>query len=194
MEMNNVPRPRVQDKSAMRSKARPRVQKEVQDSPAMRTRSRARTITQQLLSAMEHKLPTRMKEKVIDEVYHYTNEVMDPDTGELLNYRQLMQHPKLKEDWIPASSNKFGRLAQGVGGRVEGTNTIFFIDKDDIPPDRRKDVTYGKFNCDYRPTKKDPNRMILTVGGNLINFPGDVGTPTADMLLVKSLLNSVISM
>ena len=31
------------------------------------------------------------------------------------------------------------------------------------------------------------------MGGNRINFPGDVGTPTAEMLLVKIMLNSVIS-
>ncbi len=29
------------------------------------------------------------------------------------------------------------------------------------------------------------------MGGNQINYPGEVGTPTADMLLVKCLLNSV---
>ena len=31
------------------------------------------------------------------------------------------------------------------------------------------------------------------MGGNRIKFPGDVGTPTAKMLLVKIMLNSVIS-
>ncbi len=31
------------------------------------------------------------------------------------------------------------------------------------------------------------------MGGNLINYPGDCGTPTADLLTVKLLLNSVIS-
>jgi hypothetical protein len=31
------------------------------------------------------------------------------------------------------------------------------------------------------------------MGGNLINFPDDVGTPTADLLLIKIFLNSVIS-
>jgi hypothetical protein len=33
----------------------------------------------------------------------------------------------------------------------------------------------------------------ITVGGSLINYPGDCGTPTADLLTVKLLLNSVIS-
>ena len=56
-----------------------------------------------------------------------------------------------------------------------------------------KDVMYGKFNCDYQPTKDEPHHTRLTVGGNLVNYPGDHRTPTADMLLVKILLNSIIS-
>jgi hypothetical protein len=35
--------------------------------------------------------------------------------------------------------------------------------------------------------------MRLTVGGNRINYPGDCGTPTVDMVTVKLHLNSVIS-
>jgi hypothetical protein len=42
----------------------------------------------------------------------------------------------------------------------------------------------------FSPKKDDPHRVHLTVGGNQIDFPGDCGTPTAD---VKILLNSVIS-
>ena len=45
----------------------------------------------------------------------------------------------------------------------------------------------------YRPEKGDPYRTRLTVGGNLIVYPGDCGTPTVDLLTVKLLLNSVIS-
>jgi hypothetical protein len=32
------------------------------------------------------------------------------------------------------------------------------------------------------------------MGGNFINYPGNCGTPTADLLTVKILLNSIISM
>ena len=45
----------------------------------------------------------------------------------------------------------------------------------------------------YRPEKGDPYRTRLNVGGNLIVYPGDCGTPTVDLLTVKLLLNSVIS-
>ena len=45
----------------------------------------------------------------------------------------------------------------------------------------------------YRREKGDPYCTHLTVGGNLIVYPGDCGTPTVDLLTVKLLLNSVIS-
>ena len=38
--------------------------------------------------------------------------------------------------------------------------------------------------CNYRPEKEEKERARLVLGGDRINFPGDVGTPTADMLLV----------
>ena len=37
------------------------------------------------------------------------------------------------------------------------------------------------------------NCTQLTVGGDRINYPGDVSTPTASLLTVKLLVNSVIS-
>ncbi len=58
--------------------------------------------------------------------------------------------------------------------------------------DRRKDVTYGSFSCDLKPNKKETHRTRLTAGRDKINYPGDVGIPTADLTLVKTLFNSVI--
>jgi hypothetical protein len=54
--------------------------------------------------------------------------------------------------------NEFGQLAQGVGGRVTRTNTIFFIQKDHIPIDRRKVVMYGSFLCEFKPNKEEKHR------------------------------------
>ena len=71
----------------------------------------------------------------------------------MLNYRQLINHPKLGKQWQTSSANEFGRLAQGIGGRIKGTNTILFIKKEDIPEERMKDITYGKFVCNVRPEK-----------------------------------------
>ena len=56
-----------------------------------------------------------------------------------------------------------------------------------------KDVTYGQFLQLVRPEKSEPNRTQFFVGGDRINYPGEVGTPTAEMLVAKNLFNSVIS-
>eukprot|EP00804_Cyclotella_cryptica_P028441 CCRYP_014211-RB/>CCRYP_014211-RB protein AED:0.26 eAED:0.26 QI:0/0/0/1/0.33/0.25/4/0/726 len=99
-----------------------------------------------------------------------TNSERFSDT--MLNYRQLIRHPNYNADWTLSSANEFGRLANGVGGRVKGTNTITFIPKAAVPPNRRKDVTYGTFVCTIRPEKKEPNRTRFVVGGDRINYPG----------------------
>jgi hypothetical protein len=119
--------------------------------------------------------------------------VLDKESGKLLNYRQLLVHPKYSKDWSVSSANEFGRLAQGVGGRIKGTNTIYFIHESEIPTERRKDVTYGSFVCTVRPEKAEPNRTRFTAGGDKINYPFEVATPTAEMLVAKILFNSVIS-
>jgi hypothetical protein len=86
-------------------------------------------------------------QKVENEV-HKALAVMDKKSGKMLNYRQLLHHPDYKKDWSLSSANKFGRLANGVGGRIKNpTNTIKFVKYEDIPKDRRKDVTYGQFVC-----------------------------------------------
>ena len=44
-----------------------------------------------------------------------------------------------------------------------------------------------------KPNKAEVHRTRLTVGGYKVHYPGDVGTPTADLTLVKMHLNSIIS-
>ena len=43
------------------------------------------------------------------------------------------------------------------------------------------------------PQKSDPYQTRLTVRDNLVAYPGDCGTLTVDLLLVKLLLNRIIS-
>ena len=45
----------------------------------------------------------------------------------------------------------------------------------------------------FRPQKEDPNRVRITVGGNLISYPDELTTRTADLITVKTMLNSVVS-
>jgi hypothetical protein len=47
--------------------------------------------------------------------------------------------------------------------------------------------------CTYRSEKKDPYYTRITMGGNLVNYVDDCGTPTEDLLMVKLMLNSIIS-
>ena len=41
--------------------------------------------------------------------------------------------------------------------------------------------------------KEDKHRVRLTVGGNIIDYPGNVSTPTVDLITAKILFNSVVS-
>ena len=77
--------------------------------------------------------------------------------------------------------------------RLSG-NTIFFIRRDQVPRDRIKDTTYGLITCLVRPEKIDePNRTRLVAGGDRVHYAGDAGTPTANLLTVKLLINNIIS-
>ena len=102
-----------------------------------------------------------------------------------------MKIEKYQDTWATSLANKIGRLAQGIRD-ILGTNTIEFIRKTDIPKDRRRDITYGRIVVDYRPQKSEPNRSRLTVGGDRINYPYEVSTPTADLPTIKILWNSVL--
>ncbi len=125
---------------------------------------------------------------------HQAMAVVNADTGKLLNYCQLMQSTKYQDAWSLSSANEFGRLANGVGGRIKNpTNTIQFIHQHEVPKERMKDVTYGQFVCTVQPEKAEPNCTRFTVGGDRINYPSKVATPTAEMLVAKMLFNSVIS-
>ena len=63
---------------------------------------------------------------------------MDEDTGMLLEYKQLSKHPQYKKTWQHSYGNEIGRLAHGILGRVQGTNTIFFVNKQDVPKTDRR--------------------------------------------------------
>ena len=79
------------------------------------------------------------------------NAVLDKDTGELMEYRRLMKNPRYRTLYRDSYAKELGRLAQGMHGLAEGTNTIFFISKKEIPSDRWRDVAYGRIVVNYRP-------------------------------------------
>jgi hypothetical protein len=53
--------------------------------------------------------------------------------------------------------------------------------------------TYPQFVCEVREQKAEKFRMRLTLGGNLIDYPREVSTRTAELETTKCLLNSTVS-
>ena len=119
------------------------------------------------------------------------NAVVDQTTGESLNYKKLIDNEETSVIWNHSCANEFERLFQGIKGRIIGTKTFFFIPFHKLPPGRK--ATYARFVCDIRPQKTETHRTRMTVGGDRINYPGDVDTKTADITTTKILLNCVVS-
>jgi hypothetical protein len=122
--------------------------------------------------------------------WHQANAVIHPVTGKEMEYSALMKDPRLQPLWTRGYGNECGRLFQGFRD-IPGTDTSFFIDLKNIPNDRK--ITYGKIVCDYKPHKKEKERVRLTVGGDRLDYSGDVATSTADITTFKTLINSTLS-
>ena len=75
------------------------------------------------------------------------NAVLDGDTGEMLEYRHLITRTKYKVVWGDAHGKEIDHFTQGIPGKGEGTNTLFFINKSEVPADRFKDVTRDRIVC-----------------------------------------------
>jgi hypothetical protein len=121
---------------------------------------------------------------------------MNPDTSKLCEYNALAQL-LIGEQWKRAFCIKWGRLFQGYQAQdpkysvTQPMNTCQLIRPGDMP--RGKKATYIRIVADYREQKADPYRVQCTMGGNLINFPGDKSTRSADLVTSKCLINNIIS-
>ena len=118
--------------------------------------------------------------------------VINKGTVYSLDDRALIKNPRYHDIWLRSYANELGQLAKGVQD-IKGTYTIIFIKKNEIPQDRWKNVTYGRIVVDYLPQKSEPYQTRLTVGGDKINYPYGVSTPTVDLTTIKLLWNSTIS-
>jgi hypothetical protein len=122
---------------------------------------------------------------------HTAHKAVHPDTGELAEYKSLRSSSEGTE-WEASCANEFGRLAQGVLPHMpKGTDTIHFIAHTAMPKGRR--ATYLRLVTADRPQKTETKRTRATVGGDKINYPGDVSTKTAGLTTAKLLINSVLS-
>jgi hypothetical protein len=107
-----------------------------------------------------------------------------------MEYMALIKDPRLQPLWKRGFGNKCGRLFQGIQD-IPGTDTCFFINLTNILKDRN--ITDGKLVCDYKPHKKEKERVRLTAGSNILDYSGDVATSTAGMTTFKILINSTLS-
>jgi hypothetical protein len=107
-----------------------------------------------------------------------------------MEYSALMKDPRLQPLWTRGFGNECGRLFQGIRD-IPGTDTCFFTTLKKIPEDRN--ITYGKIVCNYKPQKQEQERVWITVGGERLDYSGDVATSTADITTFKNLINSTLS-
>ncbi len=129
------------------------------------------------------------------DIEEYCYGVVHPVTKKTItHYRKLIKGPLLKDLWIKAMSKELHCLAQGCPGVTKSSNTVWYLSHADIckiPQDRT--VTYARTVIDHHPQKGDPNCVHIMVGGNLINYPFELTTRTANMVSSIILWNSVIS-
>jgi hypothetical protein len=101
-----------------------------------------------------------------------------------------------KSTFLPHNSTP----SYGQGNGLHGTHERprpptslenFFVEIKNIPKDRQ--ITYGKIVCDYKPHKKGKERVRLTLGGDRLDYSGDVATSTADITTLFFLINSTLS-
>ena len=147
-----MPQIRCQENTSTPSKSKQaNVIPQYDEAPARNTRAnhQARTLTQEVMLQAVEMAPRQAQMTArqaasrrypLEFLTEYVNAVLDPNTGELLEYCHLIQNPKYGE-WKLSSGNEIGRLAQCIGDRVKGTNTIFFVDKKEVPHDCFKEVT-----------------------------------------------------
>jgi hypothetical protein len=106
-----------------------------------------------------------------------------------MEYTALMKDPSLQPLWKQGFGNELEHLFQGIRD-IPVTDTCLFVKLTNIPKDRK--FTYGKIVCDYKPHKKEKERVRITVGGDRLDYSVDVATSTADITTFKILVNSII--
>ena len=120
---------------------------------------------------------------------HFAFKAVNPDTGLEAEYIELTKSSD-GNYWIRGMCHEIGRLFQGYKD-IKGTNTCRFIHRHEMPKDRK--ATYARVVVADRPRKSEPRRVRVTVGGDQVDYPGEVTTKTTSIITAKCLFNKVIS-
>jgi hypothetical protein len=118
---------------------------------------------------------------------------VNPNTGGITEHKELSTCSD-GNLWQASNADESGHMFQGLGPdsyMPTGTNTLFFIDKKNIP--KNKKLTYVRVVCANRPEKTNPKRVRWTAGGDKVKYTGNVTTQTADIKTAKCLFSSVVS-
>jgi len=122
--------------------------------------------------------------------------MVHPTTGEMISsYKQLMHDPDTAKIWQTAFGKNFGGMAQGDKKTGQkGTNSIFVMTHDDIKLNPcTQTIKYTRVIVNFHPQKANLHRIRITAGGNLINYPGELSTHTANLTTSKLMWNIVLS-
>ena len=121
------------------------VEKLQDKGPAHRTISHTHTVSQEAMLTRADIMQLNMSpRKLAGQKFpiEMINTVLNKETGEVIEYQQVRKNPKYCRLYETAYSKELGRLAQGMSRQAEGTNTLFFIDKNIVPVKRWRDITY----------------------------------------------------
>jgi hypothetical protein len=147
---------------------------------------------------MTHYTPPKLREygPPPQHFKHYAMPMIHPVTGKSISsYKRLMNNPATAEVLMTVFGKDFGGMSQGNNKMGQkGTNAIFVMLPSNIPniPTDRV-VTYVQVIVNHCLPKADPNHIQITAGGNLIHYPGELTTWTADIKTAKLLWNSMLS-
>ena len=146
-------------------------------------------LKQLLLHRLERLLPTTTHNSLFETPQSCN--AINIDTGREASYQELRKNSE-GDEWTQMMSDELGKCSQGNDTHPNsGTNTFFWITHDQVPTNKK--ATYARIVAEDRPHKAVTKRIRLTVGGNRIEYSGDVSTKTSYLTTVKCLLNSVIS-
>ena len=120
---------------------------------------------------------------VKDQDYKWANVIIDEETGDVMDLKKLLKHPKYTETWRRAASDEYGRLFQGK-------NACHWIKRNQVPKD--KIATYNRSVADIRPEKAEPKQVQFTAGGNILKYTGETSTETVLVETENLIINSTL--
>ncbi len=127
---------------------------------------------------------------------HNAMPMVHPTMGKTISsYQRLMNDPVTDNTWQMAFGKDFRSMCQEDNKTgANGTNAMFVMKPEEVDHTPAARLTmYADIVADYRSQKDDPYQIGITAGGNLINYPGELTTHSADITTSKPHWNSILS-